>query len=459
MKEWIDTNYTFIVFGYGQVFFVIGLAVFLQSRRHSRLDLADKLRWIAAFGFLHGFFEWSGLLTLGHPIVSSTTTAFVFEVLRLILLACSFSCLLWFSIAFYREKKWLRFIPSGFFLVWLSSSALTGLVGNYSLEQWRSSAEVLARYLIGFPGAVMTALAIRRYAKTHIDPSDYPKVYRNFRISELSLLAYGLFSGLIGPRAPFFPASVINTETFMRVFALPPLIFRSVCGLVFAFLMVRALEIFDIESRRRITHMERASLAATALTRAGRDLHDTTFQRLYAAGLLARSLKTKFPHDDVIKMDVNRLMSIINEVITELQTFLLGVVEAEKSTDILAALESVIDEVRLSTDLEVRWNPELIPNLPAARVNEIVAFLRESLSNVIRHSQAHTAEVRLFSRTDRLHLTVVDDGCGLPADATKGYGLRDMRDRARLLGGEVTISSANGNGTAVVLDIPLQDTT
>ncbi len=456
MREWIDSNYSFIVFGYGQVFFAMGLAVFLQSRRHSRAELADNLRWIAAFGFSHGIYEWSGLLNPERFGLFSVSAMLALEILRLILLACSFTCLLWFAMGLFRERRRLWFVPAGALVAWLSISAALGGVMN--VEQWRPTTEVLARYFLGLPGAVMSAFAIRRYAKSHVARPDFQEVFRNLRISVLAMLAYALFSGLIGPRAPFFPASVINAETFTRVFALPPLIFRSICGLAFAYFMVRALYIFEIKTRRKITHMERESVAAAALMRAGRDLHDTTFQRLYAAGLLARSLKTKYPHDNVIKSDVNRLMNIINEVITELQTFLLGMVNSDKSTDILSALQSVIDEIRLSTDLELRWNPEPVPDLPSSRVNQIVAFLRESLSNVIRHSQAHFAEVRLFSGADRLHLTVVDDGLGLSADAARGYGLRDMRDRARLLGGEVCLTSTNGNGTTVALDIPLQDT-
>ena len=58
-------NRPLLLFVYGQTFFVLGLAIFLQSRKHSRLRLARDLRWLASFGVLHGIYErarrvWNG---------------------------------------------------------------------------------------------------------------------------------------------------------------------------------------------------------------------------------------------------------------------------------------------------------------------------------------------------------------------------------------------------------------
>lgn len=55
-------NHSIIIFAYGLAFFVLGLAIALQSRRHSRLHLARSLPWLAAFGLAHGFFEWAGIM-------------------------------------------------------------------------------------------------------------------------------------------------------------------------------------------------------------------------------------------------------------------------------------------------------------------------------------------------------------------------------------------------------------
>ena len=61
IQNFFSVNYEIIYFTYGLVFFVLGLAIALQSRHSSRLDLARDLTWLAAFGFLHGFNEWGDL--------------------------------------------------------------------------------------------------------------------------------------------------------------------------------------------------------------------------------------------------------------------------------------------------------------------------------------------------------------------------------------------------------------
>ncbi len=54
VTDFFIDNHDVIVFIYGQVFFVMGLAIALQSRRYSRLDLSRSLSWLALFGIVHG---------------------------------------------------------------------------------------------------------------------------------------------------------------------------------------------------------------------------------------------------------------------------------------------------------------------------------------------------------------------------------------------------------------------
>jgi signal transduction histidine kinase len=55
-----------------------------------------------------------------------------------------------------------------------------------------------------------------------------------------------------------------------------------------------------------------------------------------------------------------------------------------------------------------------------------------------------------------LHVTVEDDGAGLPAQPTPGVGIQSMRARAADMGGRVRLGLADGGGTRVVADLPLQ---
>ena len=58
VRNIFTNNQEIIIFIYGLTFFVMGLAIALQSHHSSHLDLAHNLNWLAAFGFVHGLHEW-----------------------------------------------------------------------------------------------------------------------------------------------------------------------------------------------------------------------------------------------------------------------------------------------------------------------------------------------------------------------------------------------------------------
>jgi two-component system, NarL family, sensor kinase len=94
-----------------------------------------------------------------------------------------------------------------------------------------------------------------------------------------------------------------------------------------------------------------------------------------------------------------------------------------------------------------------LADLPAA--TEVVAYriVSEALTNVARHSQAHTCGVTV-DRADHLTIEVTDDGVGLGSARTVGVGMRSMRERSAEIGGECTFESAAPNGTTVRVRLP-----
>src|SRR5512135_420383 len=97
LQNLFTINHDIIYFIYGLVFFVVGLAISLQSRHSSRLDLARNLTWLAAFGFLHGFNEWGDLFIPLQAEYLSPAFVRVLHYIHLFLLAISFACLFEFG--------------------------------------------------------------------------------------------------------------------------------------------------------------------------------------------------------------------------------------------------------------------------------------------------------------------------------------------------------------------------
>ncbi len=92
------------------------------------------------------------------------------------------------------------------------------------------------------------------------------------------------------------------------------------------------------------------------------------------------------------------------------------------------------------------------------RSTAIFRIFQEALTNVVRHSDASRVKTVLVKETDKILLTIKDNGKGIEkkqiADA-KAFGIIGMRERARFLGGEVRVSGAPGKGTSVTVSIPL----
>jgi signal transduction histidine kinase len=85
----------------------------------------------------------------------------------------------------------------------------------------------------------------------------------------------------------------------------------------------------------------------------------------------------------------------------------------------------------------------------------LIPVIREALTNVAKHADAHDVELELSVDSSWLVLRISDDGRGLPADRSGGYGLSNLRDRAVSLGGGLELSSRHdGRGTLLVWRAP-----
>lgn len=87
----------------------------------------------------------------------------------------------------------------------------------------------------------------------------------------------------------------------------------------------------------------------------------------------------------------------------------------------------------------------------------IFLIFKESINNIVRHSECTEADVELRVEGGWFVLTVKDDGRGVdPGDTGEGNGLVNMRERARTLGGQLQLDSGRGRGTTVTLRMPLR---
>ncbi len=138
--------------------------------------------------------------------------------------------------------------------------------------------------------------------------------------------------------------------------------------------------------------------------------------------------------------------------------------EASPRTAPLTPQPQLVDLAALATQrtglgLEVTLEDRLGGRLPPSAVQTTAyRIAQEALTNVVRHSGGSTATITLEHSSvdgeDQLVVTVEDDGTGLASDATEGAGIRGMRERAQLAGGELLLVPASRAGTIVIARLP-----
>ena len=461
IRTFVELNREIILFAYGLVFFVLGLAILFQSRRYSRLDLARSLSWLAAFGLLHGLYEWGELFSPFQERYLARPAILLLNVGHLVFFGLSALCLFEFGLALLRpsgQAYWLRYVPAILFIVWslFCFVALPQLMNDP--VEWHSTTEALARYGLAFPAALLAAYSLRQQTFERISPLNVPRIVNMLRVAGVALALYAVFGGLIPPPVTFFPGNVLNEKTFEQAFGVPPLVFQSAIGLVLMVAFIHALDVFDVETARRIETMEQQQILNAERDRIARDLHDGVIQKVYTAGLLVTSAQQHAAPESAIATRLNTAAAVLNDAIGDLRRNIGELHPTAPEETLSAALRRLVSDPRFRSLVDIVLDldlPEPDPLAPA-RAEHVVAIVTEALSNVVRHAQARQVTITARHSETRLSIVVKDNGIGLSPTAVPGYGLRNMHDRAKLLSGQLSVTD-NNKGTTVQLEIPWKD--
>jgi signal transduction histidine kinase len=462
IREFFELNHDIILFGYGLTFFTMGLAIALQSRRYSRLELARSLAWLAAFGIIHSLYEWGELFSPVHEAYLTLEGIELLHSIHLALLSISFACLFQFGLALLRPLgrwQWLRYASSAL----LATYFLTALFILPRLlpdpHHWHNVANALARYFIGFPGALLAAYGLREQTFRIIAPFKVPHIIATLRIAGVALALYAVFGGLIPPPIPFFPGNILNEDIFVRFLGAPPLVFHSIIGLTLAVTIIRVLEIFNLETERRIEEMEQQQILAAERNRIGRELHDGAIQTVYTAGLLVESARKLAAPGTPLAGRLDKAIVVLNDAICDLRRNLSDLRPAPSTQPLAGALRNLSEDPRFRSLVDVSLTLDVpeAETLSPARTDHVLAIVGEALSNVVRHARARRVNISARRADGQLAVTIQDDGIGLSSEPQAGYGLRNMRDRARLLGGQLEVTGESGKGATVSLTIPWKD--
>jgi signal transduction histidine kinase len=194
--------------------------------------------------------------------------------------------------------------------------------------------------------------------------------------------------------------------------------------------------------------------------RLSRELHDGVGQRLAVLSAEVARLGEQLTGSPPVLEQVRRVSTHTAEVGAELhrvshELHPAWLEQLGLPTSIRRVCTELSDAHRVTIDLEIGELPADLGQDVALCLYRIV---QEALHNIVKHSQAATATVRLEANPVEIVLHVIDDGLGFdPAleHESKGVGLVSMRERVRHVGGELTLTAKPGQGTRVQVRVPL----
>jgi signal transduction histidine kinase len=213
--------------------------------------------------------------------------------------------------------------------------------------------------------------------------------------------------------------------------------------------------------------MRRLRERAGALERArfARELHDGAIQSLIAVEMqldvLRRQSGTQAP---VVNAELGRIQQLLREEVLKLRELMQAMKSFAVDADrVLGFISDTVERFRRETGIAAEFSSELERvDLAQKGCRELARIVQESLVNVRKHSGAHHVLVRLAQRAGNLQLTIEDDGKGFSFSGRlsdrelelSGKGPAVIRERVRLLAGELAIESTPGHGARLEVRIP-----
>lgn len=193
--------------------------------------------------------------------------------------------------------------------------------------------------------------------------------------------------------------------------------------------------------------------------RIARDLHDSIIQDLFAVGLAIQSCLAKVDGDpESVRKLLDHAIEQLDGTIGSLRRYIFDLrppvwarpTLSKRLAEVVGSLTGPYDT---RVDLDVSCPPDLVPDDVA---EELLATIKEALSNALRHSGAGHITVRVGCGQSQVVMSVEDDGSGFDTSTQgTGFGLANMTDRVQEMGGSFSVESVLDGGTVVRATFPI----
>lgn len=245
------------------------------------------------------------------------------------------------------------------------------------------------------------------------------------------------------------------------------LVFLFALALAFVLLLVNALiaerqsqddlKRVNTQLRQSAEEIERLAMSQER-SRIARDIHDSLGHSLTALNIqLEGALKLAQrdpPKSQAFLSEAKRLGSVALQDVRQSVAALRG--DALKGESLEDAVSALLRNFQQTSGITPATEIECPENFEDPGRTALYRILQESLTNIVKHAEAQAVTVVLGRHSNRLVLTVEDDGKGFQTQLTStGFGLQGMRERAEAVGGQFDLVSQPGQGSRIEVSFPL----
>lgn len=213
---------------------------------------------------------------------------------------------------------------------------------------------------------------------------------------------------------------------------------------------------------RRLYQQAQELAALQERQRLARELHDSVSQALYGISLGAHTAREALESSDQEqeRYSLEYVIALAEAGLAEMRALIFELRPESLATEgLVAALQKQVAVLQARYHLTVEADLGEEGALSLEQKEPVYRIAQEALHNIVKHAHARTVLLRLAHQEHKLLLEIGDDGRGFdPTGAFPGHlGLASMQERAKQLGGILTIESAPGQGTRIQMQVPIGD--
>ncbi len=226
-------------------------------------------------------------------------------------------------------------------------------------------------------------------------------------------------------------------------------------------------EVVDVTQRKladeALSNMNRKLIEGQEQERSriARELHDDIIQSMAVLRIRMQKMKTMPPGSpDEFRAGIAELVKQVDEISASVQSLSHGLHSSKlEYLGITTAMASFCSEYGADHMVDIQFSHEAVrSDIPAEISLCLFRVLQEALQNAVKHSGVKRFEAQLFGTADEIVMRISDAGLGFDPEAAMsrwGLGLISMRERLRLVQGEISVSSKANEGTTIVARVPL----